>query len=141
MTSRAHATSTVRTDQLLSRDGTGEPSVTPRDLSDYLDAARIRLGIQVKEIAFWWGCDHGYVSRVLGGKEKLTDERFAQLRQNEESRRLYVATLEEACADEHVLTGRKAALLRTIEGLYALASDDRLGVPVRMAKVSLPEHA
>jgi hypothetical protein len=109
-----------------------KPEVTRRDLSVYLERARLRLGVQVKEIAFFWNCDHGYVSRVLSNKDPLPDHRIAQLPDA-----LRLAVLEEWAADEGLLTGRKAALLKAVEGIAALATDDRLDVSVRMAKADL----
>lgn len=125
---------------------TGETPITPRDLemSDYLDAARIRLGIQKKEIAWWWDCDHGYVTRVLSpmSPDKLTDERIAQLRTgdraDDRSVALYVAMLEEACAAAGLLTGKKAAAGKALEAMAVMLDCDPLGmVPMRMAKAML----
>lgn len=111
-----------------------ERSVTRRDLSTYLDRARVRLGVQKKELAYWWACDHGYVSRVLANLDPLPDYRLSQLPDE-----LQRATLEEWARDLGVTVGRKADLTQALQALARLADDDPLNVPVRMAKCELPE--
>lgn len=103
-----------------------------KDLSDCLQRAMTRLGIPVKAVAIEWDVNHAYVSRILANVDPLPDYRIQQL-----PKALRVAVLEEWAVEEGVVTGRRAALLKAIEGLQALATDDRLDVPVRMAKVDL----
>jgi hypothetical protein len=135
MAARAHVTATSSVSPHTSRDGRSESGVTRRDLSCYLQRAMTRLGIQVKEIAFYWSTDHGYVSRVLSNKDPLPDHRLAQLPDE-----LQCAVLEEWAKDLGVVTGRRADLARALESLARLADVDRLDVPIRMAKAALPEE-
>lgn len=100
-------------------DRGGERAVTPGDLSTYLERARVRLGVQVKEIAFWWKTDHGYVSRVLANVVPMPDHRLAELPKD-----LQRATLEEWARDLDVTVGRKADLTRALEALVRLAADE-----------------
>lgn len=144
---RAQRTAPLGADPHTTRDvvhqapsGRGESEVTPRecrsdDLSTCLDRARIRLGVQVKEIAYWWKTDHGYVSRVLSNKDPLPDHRFTEL-----PLELQRATLEEWGRDLGITVGRKADLTKALQALARLADDDPLNVPVRMAKASLSEN-
>lgn len=130
---RAQATATSAVPLHTSRDARSESGVTRRDLSEYLQRAMTRLGVQVKEIAYHWQTDHGYVSRVLSNKDPLPDHRLAQLPED-----LQRAVLEEWAADLGVITGRKADLTRALESLARLAADP-LDVPTRMLKAKLPE--
>lgn len=139
---KRHATSrntavphTSRDGQGETRDATSESQVTRGDLSTYLDRARVRLGVQKKEIAYWWACDHGYVSRVLANLDPLPDHRFTELPEA-----LQRATLEEWALDLGVTVGRKADLTKALQALARLADEDPLRVPLRMAKVELPEE-
>jgi hypothetical protein len=102
------------------RDSDAEADVTAAaDLSTYLERARVRLGVQIKEIAFHWKTDHGYVSRVLANAVPLPDHRLAQL-----PKKLQRATLEEWARDLDVTVGRKADLARAVEALVRLATDE-----------------
>lgn len=130
---RAHDTAAPLSRPRTSRDVGTPADVTRCDLSTYLERARLRLGVQVKEIAYWWQCDHAYVSRVLANKDPLPDYRLADLPDP-----LRVATLEEWAAAEGVLTGRRAAVAKSLEALAVLA-EDPLNVPLRMAKAALPD--
>lgn len=130
---RQQATATSAIPLHTSRDARSESEVTRRDLSCYLQRAMTRLGIQVKEIAFHWQTDHGYVSRVLSNKDPLPDHRVAQLPEE-----LQRAILDEWAADLGVITGRRADLARALDSIARLAADP-LDVPTRMLKAKLPE--
>jgi hypothetical protein len=129
---RRQATARLPVGHDTDRDEAAHAEVTHRDLSTHLVRAMQRLGVQVKEIAFYWGTDHGYVSRVLANRDPLPDHRIEQL-----PRELRCALLEEWAGDLGLTVGRKADIGRALESLARLC-DERLDVPMRMAKASLP---
>lgn len=129
MRARANSTVSAAAAHHTSRDVRSETEVTAGDLSTYLRRALQRTGTQIKAVAFYWGTDHGYVSRVLNNHDPLPDHRLAQLPEE-----LQRAVLEEWALDLGVTVGRKADLSRALEALVRLASDDPLQVPMRMAK-------
>lgn len=135
MRARPNHTASAAAAHYTSRDARSEPEGTgrDRDLSTYLQRAMQRTGTQVKAVAFHWGTDHGYVSRVLSNHDPLPDHRLAQLPEV-----LQRAVLEEWALDLGVTVGRKADLARALEALVRLASDDPLQVPMRMAKMPEP---
>ena len=135
MRSRANSTASAPAAHCTSRDARSETEDTRRDLSTYLQCALQRTGTQVKAVAFYWGTDHGYVSRVLSNQDPLPDHRLAQLPEE-----LQRAVLEEWAADLGVTVGRKADLSRALEALVRLTSDDPLQVPMRMARATLPQE-
>lgn len=92
------------------------PPVAPCDLSTYLDRARTRLGIQVKEIAFHWKTDHAYVSRILSNRDPMPEHRLMELPEG-----LRRAVIEEWAADEGLTTGRRADLAKALEAIARLA--------------------
>jgi hypothetical protein len=106
-----------------------EPVGTRGDLSDCLKLAMQRLGIEVKEVAYVWGCDHSYVSRVLAGEKVLTDVKIAQLPDE-----LQDAMVDAWAEQRGRLVGSRAAAARSIEGIAALLL---LDVPIRMAKAGV----
>lgn len=105
------------------------PVVTRGDLSDCLKLAMQRLGIELKEVAYAWGCDHSYVSRVLAGEKVLTDTKIAQLPDE-----LQDALVDAWAEQRGRLVGNRAAAAKAIEGIAALVL---LDVPVRMAKAGV----
>jgi hypothetical protein len=101
-----------------------------RDLSDCLADALARLGLQKKELEFWWRCSHQFVSQVLDGSKPLTDERLAQLPGH-----IQVAVAQEWCAELGLLTGSRAAAIGALEAArHLLALPERAE---RMAKAGV----
>ncbi len=115
------------------RDGAVRSTITRRDLSDCLQRALTRLGLQAKELAFYWSCNHAYVSRVLSNQDPLSDARLAQLPEDVQR-----ATLEEWASDLGVTVGRKAELGKALSALAALADVELPAKAERMAKAELP---
>lgn len=115
----------------------GEP-LTPckrrRMRWELLDAARLRLGIQKKEIAHAWDCSHVYVSRVLGGLDPLPDVRVHQLPEE-----LQTAMVEEEGADLGVLVGSKAVAIGCLRAALVLLERDERPAKLRMATATLDE--
>jgi len=128
MSTTAHALLTngqaVNTDALT-------PRKERRSRWECLEAARIRLGIQKKEIAHCWDCSHVYVSRVLSGVDPLPDARVHQLPST-----LQEAMFEEEGVDLDLLVGAKAVAISLMVGALTLLRDER-SAPLRMAKATL----
>lgn len=111
-------------------EGDGLTARKVRDISGYLEAARRRLGIQVKEIALTWGTSHVYASNVLSGKEPLPGWRIAQL-----DPALQVAIVQEWAEALGLLVGSRAAAIGALEAArYLLTLPERAD---RMATVTL----
>jgi hypothetical protein len=109
-------------------------SVAPLNLrlSGHLQAVLTRLGIQQKELGYWWNCSHQFASMVLSGEKPLTDERIAQLPGH-----IQAEMAQAWCEDFGLLVGPRAAAADALVafarllGLHERPLPERAGPPVK----------